>query len=211
MPGFGGRTLVISAQPTRSFSHLEDGLSSVTSRSTSTASPMPIERELPFREFVAAHRDRAIGLAWRLVDGDRAAAEDVVQEAFIRAHRNLHRFRGDSKISTWFYRILVNEAHRYRRWSWIRERVSGGAIDEEKMPSGEAPGDVLLRERVGKAMSELTTNQRETFILVHLEGFTLSECAEITGRALGTNKSHLHRALTKLRDDLSDLDPGVDA
>lgn len=178
-------------------------------RSTVTSDGIEIDQQ--FRDFVAAHRDRAIGLAWRLVDGDGGAAEDVAQEAFIRAYRNLHRFRGDAKIATWFYRILVNEAHRYRRWRWVRERVSGGPVDEAELPSAEVQGDILLRERVSRAMSQLTTNQRETFILVHLEGFTLTECSGITGRAVGTCKSHLHRALARLRDELADLDPGVDA
>ena len=187
--------------------HLCGGLLLEEDRSAVNSDGTEIDQQ--FRDFVAAHRDRAIGLAWRLVDGDGGAAEDVAQEAFIRAYRSLHRFRGDAKIATWFYRILVNEAHRYRRWRWVRERVSGGPVDEAKLPSAEVQGDVLLRKRVSRAMSQLTTSQRETFILVHLEGFTLAECSEVTGRAVGTCKSHLHRALGKLRNELADLNPAI--
>jgi RNA polymerase sigma-70 factor (ECF subfamily) len=73
-----------------------------------------------FSELVAEHRDRAVRLAWRLVGGDSAAAEDVAQEAFLRAYRGLDRFREEAGLSTWFYRILVNEAHRFRRMRWLR-------------------------------------------------------------------------------------------
>jgi len=89
-----------------------------------------VARTRDFEAFVAAHRDRAVGLAWRLVGGDMAAAEDVAQEAFLRAHRGLDQFREEAKMSTWFYRILVNEAQRHLRWRWVRERVAGEMPDE---------------------------------------------------------------------------------
>lgn len=162
--------------------------------------------EHEFAGFVAEHRDRAIGLAFRLVSGDRAAAEDVAQEAFVRAYRGLARFRGDAQLSTWFYRILVNEAHRYRRFAWIRKRAWAEPPDVED-PSAEVRGDPALRARVEAALGTLSAAQREAFVLVHLEGFTVSETAEITGRAVGTIKSHLHRALRGLRGELADLAP----
>ncbi|MCU0670243.1 MAG: hypothetical protein MUF70_12975, partial [Myxococcota bacterium] len=62
---------------------------------------MTTDRERRFAAFVAAHRDRAVGLAWRLV-GDSSTAEDVAQEAFARAFRALDRFREESQLSTWF-------------------------------------------------------------------------------------------------------------
>jgi RNA polymerase sigma-70 factor (ECF subfamily) len=160
-----------------------------------------------FDSFVREHRDRAIGLAWRLVDGDRAAAEDVVQEAFVRAYRGLDRFREEASLSTWFYRILVNEAQRHRRWRWVRERFGGELPDDPPDPRAEALGDPHLRRRVARALGALPRGQREAFVLVHLEGFTVRDTARITGRAEGTIKSHLHRALANLRQQLADLDP----
>ena len=159
-----------------------------------------------FDSFVAEHRDRAVGLAWRLVGGDAAAAEDIAQEAFLRAYRNLHRFRGDAKLSTWFYRILVNEVKRYQRWRWVRQRRAGELVEEPLDPRPLA-GDPALRQRVQRAMASLSHGQREAFVLVHLEGFSVQEVAELTGRADGTIKSHLHRALRRLRELLADLDP----
>ena len=83
--------------------------------------------ERRFRSLVDSHRDRALRLAWRLVGGDEAAAEDVTQDAFVKAYRGLHRFRGEAALETWFYRILVRQAHSYRRWRAVREIWSGGA------------------------------------------------------------------------------------
>jgi RNA polymerase sigma-70 factor (ECF subfamily) len=64
-----------------------------------------------------------------------------------------------------------------------------------------------LRRRVALALDALPRGQREAFVLVHLEGMTMREAAETTGRAVGTIKSHLHRALRNLRTQLADLDP----
>src|SRR5512145_880102 len=71
----------------------------------------PLARERAFGAFVAEHRDRAVGLAWWLVGGD-AAAEDIAQEAFVRAYRGLGGLREESSLAGWFYRILLNEVQR---------------------------------------------------------------------------------------------------
>src|SRR5262252_5667625 len=102
-----------------------------------------VARRDEFEAFVARHRDRAVALAWRLCGGDGAAAEDVAQEAFVRAYRALERFRSESSLSTWFTRILVNEARRHQRWRWLRERGSAAPADELPAPAAEA-GDPLL-------------------------------------------------------------------
>lgn len=158
-----------------------------------------------FEAFVESHRDRAVRLAFRLVRGDEAAAEDVAQNAFLRAYRALADFRGDARVDTWFYRILVREAHRHRRWQAVR-RLWTVAADDAPEPVDEHPDpDAGLRKRIAAALERLTAAQRETFVLVHLEGFSVSETAAILGKASGTVKSHLHRALATLREDLADL------
>jgi RNA polymerase sigma-70 factor (ECF subfamily) len=162
--------------------------------------------ERRFQSLVESHRDRALGLAWRLVGGDRAAAEDVTQDAFVKAYQGLRGFRGDAALETWFYRILVRQAYSYRRWRAVRSLWTGGVLDDPADPSPEAPGDPALRRRIAAALDGLTRSQREAFVLVHLEGFRVRECAEVLGKPIGTVKSHLHRALTSLRRDLADLD-----
>ncbi len=168
-------------------------------------------RAREFEAFVATTRERAVGVAWRLVGGDGGAAEDVAQEAFVRAHRALGGFRGDAQMSTWFYRILVNEARRHRRWRWVRERVAGEMPEEAVDRDCAPPGDPALRRRIARALDRLPRGQREAFVLVHLEGLSTGDAARITGRATGTLKSHLHRALRALREDLADLDPSLEA
>ena len=169
-----------------------------------------LAREQRFAEFVAAHRDRAMRVAWRLVGGDEAAAEDVVQEAFTRAHRNLASFRGEAQLSTWFHRILVNEARRYLRWRWVRQRVAADMPEQLRDPRPAAIGDPRLRDRIAAAIRKLPQGQREAFVLVHLEDMTLAEAAAATGRAVGTIKSHLFRATRALRASLADLAPSAE-
>jgi RNA polymerase sigma-70 factor (ECF subfamily) len=164
-------------------------------------------RERAFEAFVAEHREPAVRMAWRLLGGDAAAAEDVVQDAFVRAHRSLPGFRGDAKLSTWFHRILLNEVQRHRRWRWLRERWGGELPAEPPDPRAAPQGDPALRKRIARALEALPRGQREVFVLVHLEGLTVVETAEATGRAVGTIKSHLHRALQALRTELGDLAP----
>ena len=170
---------------------------------------MADERETRFREFVARDLVRAHRLAWRLVGGDDAAAEDVVQDALVRAWRALPRFRGEAKLSTWFYRILVRQAHNYRRWRAVRDIF--GATPADAVADGrEAPGDPLLRRRIQSALARLSGRQRDAFVLVHWEGFTVVEAAAVVGCSDGTLRSHLHRARQSLRAELADLAPDGD-
>jgi RNA polymerase sigma-70 factor (ECF subfamily) len=163
------------------------------------------ERGERFSAFVASHRERARRLAWRLIGGDEAAAEDVTQDAFVKAYRALGSFRGDARLETWFYRILVRQAHNYRRWRAVRDLWSGVREEDPPDSSAEELGDPGLRRRIASALEQLSRRQREAFVLVHLEGFTIQECADLLGKPTGTIKSHLHRALTTLRTELADL------
>jgi RNA polymerase sigma-70 factor (ECF subfamily) len=166
--------------------------------------------ERRFRELVDSHRDRALRLAWRLVGGDEAAAEDVTQEAFAKAYQGLSKFRGEAGLQTWFYRILVRQAHSHRRWRAVREIWSAGQVDDPPDPFPTAPGDPALRRRIATALDGLSRGQREAFVLVHLEGLRVRECAEVLGKPIGTVKSHLHRALASMRRELADLrDPAA--
>jgi RNA polymerase sigma-70 factor (ECF subfamily) len=158
-----------------------------------------------FSRFAEARRERALRLAFRLLAGDQATAEDVVQNAFFRAHRALAGFRGDASLDTWFYRILVREVQRQRRWQSLR---SWFAVDPEVAPpplDARPVSDPGLRRRIAHALERLSAGQREAFVLVHLEELTISEAAEVLGKAVGTVKSHLHRALVALRAELADL------
>jgi RNA polymerase sigma-70 factor (ECF subfamily) len=183
-------------------------LSAVAAAGAEVESDADLEQR--FDAFVNGYRERAVQIAWRLLGGD-AAAEDVAQEAFARAYRGLARFRGDAKLSTWFYRILVNEVRRHQRWRMLRDRRTRDR-EPDAVPDPITCGDALrsdlaLRRRIGEAIAALPRGQREAFVLVHLEGLSVSEAASATGRAVGTMKSHLHRGLASLRKRLADLAP----
>ena len=146
--------------------------------------------------------------AWGQTGEDLATAEEVTQEALLRAHSALARFRDDASLSTWFYRILVRQAHNHRRWRGVRQRWAALWGQASEIGCRDALGDPPLRDRIAAAMNQLSPAQREVFILVRLEGFTIAETAHFTGKAPGTIKSHLHRALESLRRDLAPLRHG---
>ncbi len=176
---------------------------------TATLDSLAVEDlEQRFETFVASHRQRAVRLAWRLLGGDDAAAQDVVQDAFVCAYRGLGRFRGEASLATWFYRILVRQAHNHRRWRAVRELWTYSHEDPPD-PAAAPAGDPALRRRIAAALGALTRRQREAFVLVHMEGFTVREAAALMGSREGTVKSHLHRGLQHLRRELADLErPG---
>jgi len=184
-----------------------DGLSESVrvEEAVDTTSVRATDLRVRFAAFVRSHRGRARSLAWRLVGGDDAAADDVTQDAFLKAYRALDGFRDEAALDTWFYRILVRQAHSYRRWRTLRDLWTPGSADDHADPSPGAASDPMLRRRIARGLDRLTRRQREAFVLVHLEGFTVRETAELLGKPEGTVKSHLHRALCSLREDLSDL------
>lgn len=168
---------------------------------------MNADREQRFRAFVHSYRERAVRLAWRLTGGDAAAAEDVAQDAFFKVYKSLPQFREESSLATWYYRVLVRQAQKYRRWRAVRERWSRLWKEDVRNPALADPPDPGLRRRIAHALDHLPRGQREAFVLVHLEGFTVSEAAELLKKSPGTVKSHLHRGLQALRTALADLKP----
>jgi RNA polymerase sigma-70 factor (ECF subfamily) len=170
------------------------------------------DRDALFSELVRSERERAVALAYHLTGGDRDAAQDVAQEAFVRAYRALAGFRGEAQLSTWFLRIVAHQAATYRRWRAVRQRFAAlvppdaepEPPDPRPSPEGAA-ADSATRRRIAKAMGRLPATQRLAFALVHLEQLTVEEAAGVMNKAPGTVKSHLHRALVALRRELADL------
>ena len=157
-----------------------------------------------FDELFRTHRERSHRLAWRLLGGDDQGSLDVVQSAFARAWRGFDGFRDEASLATWLTRIVVNEAANHRRWRRVRERFAPflGALE----PRAAEASDPLLRQRIRDAVEKLSDGQREVFVLVHLEGHSITETAALLEKAEGTVKSHLHRAFERLRAELGDLE-----
>ncbi|MEE3326589.1 MAG: RNA polymerase sigma factor [Myxococcota bacterium] len=161
--------------------------------------------EEAFREFVDRSSGRAMRVAWRWVGEDKNAAEDLVQDAFVAAWKALPKFRGEASLETWFFRILIRRAQNHKRWKNIRSLWSGPAESDPADPKPGPQTDPLLQSRINKALKCLSRRQREAFLLVHMDGFTVRETASILGLQPGSIKSHLHRALRHLRAELHDL------
>jgi RNA polymerase sigma-70 factor (ECF subfamily) len=159
-----------------------------------------------FQELVQQYRGRLLSFVNRIIE-DRDRAEDLVQEAFLRVHRHLHRFDTTKKFSTWIYTIAGNLAKnelRNRSRSPLVLYQSFPARDEEDHrplqfeDSSSRPDDMFahryLQEAVEATVATLTPHHREVFVLRELEGRSYEEIAEITRCNLGTVKSRLNRA-----------------
>ena len=159
-----------------------------------------------FRVLVDFHARTAFRLAFRLT-GDERDAEDVVQESFIRAYRQLDRFEARSNFGTWLHRIVVNcamDALRSRH-SRRAERAADPVEDLPDIAQSDAPSPERLalsteiRRRVDASMGSLTPQERVAFALRHYEGCSIDEI----GRTLGVQKSAakhaVFRAVRKLR------------
>ena len=168
------------------------------------------QREARFSVFVETNRSRAIGLAWRLLGPDQHAAEDIVQQAFLKAWDKLEGFRGEAELSTWFYTIVIRQVRSHQRRMAIRRKFAFMDRFDAARPAFAPVGDTGLRQRISEALHCLSAGQREAFVLVHLEGYTITEAARVLNRSPGTIKSHLHRALKGLRERLGDLKEGAE-
>jgi len=167
--------------------------------------PEKVERQAQLVELVQNERDRAVAIAYHMLGGDREAALDAAQNAFLRAFEALPVFRGDSSLSTWFLRILIREAARLDRKSFLRERWDRlwGRAQEQMVDLPR--GDPEVKRQIALALEKLSQQQRAAFAMVHLEGMTVVAAADVLAVAPGTLKSHLHRALATLRRELGSL------
>jgi RNA polymerase sigma factor (sigma-70 family) len=161
-----------------------------------------------FEEAVLPYLDAAYNLA-RWLTRNEQDAQDIVQEAYLRAFRFFPAFRGGDGRS-WIMKIVRNTCY-----TWIHEnRPLQGAMefDENRILSDRRalnPEEVVLQSDAGtlvrKALEELPTNFREVLVLRELDGMSYKEIAEITGMAAGTVMSSLSRARVRLRRALKDL------
>ncbi len=161
-----------------------------------------------FAALVRAHQDEVYTLARRLV-GDPHLASDVAQEAMIRAWRALPKFRGDSRLSTWLYRITVNTSwtHRSRarrhRGVPLEEHYEVAAPEDRDHPV--VAGEMLeLRSRLREALDRLPDGQRQVIVLKDIHGWSHAEIAEATGISVTAAKVRLHRARARLARDLEE-------
>lgn len=156
-----------------------------------------------FEKLYRRHRDRVYGLLWRLAGGDGALAEDLLQEAFVRAWQKLDSFRGESRFGTWLHRLSANVALSDRR---IRlKRVQRETpLDEAAERTAMGDRDVRAGQQMDleRAIAALPERARTVLVLYDIEGYSHAEIAELTDMAVGSSKAQLHRARRLIREDL---------
>lgn len=166
-----------------------------------------IEAAGGFDDLVARHRDRVFRVALSVLGpGAEADAEDVAQEAFVRAYRRLASFRGESRIGTWLYRVAFNLAVDHRRRTGRRgAEIGGEALDALPAPGGDphrVARDGESTRLVRRLLDTLPEAQRAALHLHYWMGHTVAEIAELLDVAEGTVKSYLHRGRERLRAEL---------
>ena len=160
-------------------------------------------------ELVNEHQRMVFQLAYHLL-GNREEALDVSQDVFLLVFRTLGRFRGQSQLRTWIYRIVVNQARNRQRW-WRRRHVSQQVSLEDHIAAhGEvagtesgSPDRVLaqkeLADRLWRALDRLPFDQRTAVVLREIDGLSYEDIAYSLNVTLGTVKSRLTRARQTLR------------
>jgi RNA polymerase sigma-70 factor (ECF subfamily) len=145
-----------------------------------------------FGELVGPYKDRILNLARRIVlDAD--AAEDVTQEVFIRAYRQLHRFDGRARFATWLYRIAINVSRTHLRAQQRRHSREA----QHRPPRRETPASEV-GDLVG-LLGELPLPQRTALALFYLRELSVAEIARLVGAPEGTVKAWLYRGRERLR------------
>lgn len=153
-----------------------------------------------FDELVRIHLDRVAGVARKYL-GDEHEALDVAQEVFVAAYRILPTWREDAQLFTWLYRTTLNLCS--KRLRSRRKVVASSGAQEPSVSMTDPAQRAELAGAIEEALGTLSDRQREVFVLCHEQGVPLSEIAERLGLSLGAVKSHLHRALSTLREKLS--------
>ncbi len=169
-----------------------------------------------FRTLFERYHRRAYALAYGVVR-QQDDALDIVQDAFIKAHKHLDKFEGTSSFYTWLYRIVMNLAidhlrkHRRVKPVELDEQHLAEAGDDTLLPKllGGNPGRALLdkeiRERIDAALGELSENHRAVLVMRELEGLSYEEMAQAMGCSKGTIMSRLFHARKNMQRRLADL------
>ncbi len=156
-----------------------------------------------FERLYRRHRDRIYGLVWRLSGGDSALAEDLLQEAFVRAWQKLDSFRGESRFFTWLHRLSANVALSDRRCR-VRRAKHEGPMEDAVTRTAVGAKDVSAGKRADleQAIAQLPERARAVLVLHDVEGYKHTEIARLTRMAVGSSKAQLHRARKLLREIL---------
>ncbi len=174
-----------------------------------------------FATIVRTYQQRVFNIVFRFL-GNREEAEDVAQDVFVTVYQNAQNFRGDSKFSTWLYRVTVNHCKNRLKYLKRRGRHMGRPLDEvaehlmaqgsgETQPAFHAaiprPDELAqgrqLEALILREMGKMDEDHRLLVVLRDIQGMSYQEMADVTGLNVGTIKSRLHRARLALKEALA--------
>lgn len=163
-----------------------------------------------FREIVEQNSRQVFRLAYRMT-GNEQDAEDVVQETFLRAFRQIRRFDSRARVSSWLHKIASNYAidllRRRKRWRKADlERLDHDASLAAAEPEPErGVWGAEVRDAVEAGLERLTPRERVAFTLRHYEGLSIREIGRVMGLRESATKNHIFRAVRKMRQQLTPL------
>lgn len=170
-----------------------------------------------YRVLVERHSRSVFRLAYRMT-GNEQDSEDVVQETFMRAYKQLHRWEARASFSTWLYRIAANYSH-----DLVRSRKRQGEVALQESPAPGEPAEAVhalpslspgpdrlmfsgeVQQRVATTLKELSQQERTAFVLRHFEGQSIEEISAALGLSGNAAKHSIFRAVQKLRRALEPL------
>jgi RNA polymerase sigma-70 factor (ECF subfamily) len=197
--------------------HLDSQQAAAGAEDLELAEALRAGEEHAYETLIQRFQYQVYSVVSRLTD-DPSDAPDVVQEVFLKVFRNIARFRGESSLKTWIYRIAVNEARNHRRW-FGRHRAKEVGLEpagfddsghEDWLPA-ESPDpyeitlDQEVRELIEEAFQHISPSYRAALVLREVEELSYEEIAEILEISVGTVKSRILRGRESLRKQLSAL------
>lgn len=163
---------------------------------------------IAYHRLVLEHSDAVFRVAWRLMR-DESLAQDVVQDAFIKAWNKLPDFRGDASFRSWVTRITVNTAMDQLRKQARRKQFeapeSDWAAEAVDHAAAQPERTIDIRAQTAAAMHKLSENERAALMLRHYEGHSIQEIAQMLEMTSGACKQTIFRAVRKMRTALAPL------
>ena len=162
-----------------------------------------------FAVLVNRHKEMAFNLALKIVR-HREDAEEIAQDAFVKVYQSLRSFKGDSKFSTWLYRIVYNAAishtrKRHQDFVPIDDRVMGDTTEDEILEDLDRMDSDQQAVLVNKAIDRLPPDDSALVTLFYMEENSIEDISQITGLSVSNVKVKLHRIRKKLYDDLQQM------
>ena len=176
-----------------------------------------------FDELVRRYQDRVYNLSYRMLR-EREVAEEIAQDVFVSVYQHIEGFQGNSKFSTWLFRVVANHCHNKSKYLRRRKHKMQDSIDapiesedgdmRRELPDepGRSPEELAVRRKMNEAIQEaighLDEDHRVIVLLRDVEDMSYEEIGEVLGLPEGTVKSRLHRARNELRTRLSRMGEG---